>query len=522
LNLKKEEDVSLFHAVALDVAKLVKKYRGSLSGEHGIGRLRGEFLPLMIGEHNYGLLRKIKAAWDPLNIFNPGKIIDTPPMTSHLRYEPGEKTRDFPTYFRYDRTFGFMRAIEQCNGSGDCRKSQIMGGVMCPSFMATGDEQHLTRGRANLLREILTRTAKPNPFDHEELYRALDLCLSCKACKSECPSNVDMTKLKAEFLQHYYESNPVSLRTRLMANIHRVHAGGALLPVLTNFLSGKAWILKRLGIAEKRSIPPLPAMTLAAWFKEQPQVTTDRRRVYLFNDEFTNYADAGIGKITFLLLKRLGYDVRIPVHEISGRAYLSKGFLKKAKRMANKNTRLLKDVVSGETPLVGIEPSAILCFRDEYIDLVDPSLRDDAERIAANALMIDEFLAGEIEKGRITSHPFTKEKRLVKLHGQCLQKALSSTAPTKKILSLPANYTVEEINSGCCGMAGAFGYEAEHYDISMKIGELILFPAVREADERTIIVAPGTSCRHHIKDGTGRTALHPVEVLWEALQETHL
>ena len=520
LNLKKTEGVDMFHTVALEVAKLVKKYRGSLSGEHGIGRLRGEFLPMMIGDHNYGLLRKIKKAWDPQNIFNPGKIIDTPPMTANLRYKPGKETREFITYFSYDRTLGMMRAIEQCNGSGDCRKSHIIGGIMCPSFMATHDEQHVTRARANLLREILTNTTKVNPFDHKELYQILDLCLSCKACKSECPSNVDMAKLKAEFLQHYYESNTPPLRTRLIANIHHLHAAGSLAPSVANFLfRNMTPVMKQLGFAGKRSIPPLYDTTLSSWHRKQPKSTNGSRRIYLFNDEFTNFTDTEIGMKAIMLLTWLGYTVTIPEHTVSGRAYLSKGFLKKAKTVANKNVGLLKDIISAETPLVGIEPSAILCFRDEYPELVDSSLRIDAEHLSKHALMIDEFLAGEIDKGHIKKDQFTKEKRLVKLHGQCLQKALASTAPTKKILSLPENYTVEEINSGCCGMAGAFGYEAEHYDISIKIGELALFPAVREVDDRTIIAASGTSCRHHIKDGTGKTAQHPVEVLWEAFCE---
>jgi len=306
-----------------------------------------------------------------------------------------------------------------------------------------------------------------------------------------------------------------------MANIHHIHAAGAIMPTFANFLlSNVTAILKQLGFAGKRSIPLLHETTLAAWHKKQVKPAHNRGRVYLFNDEFTNFTDTEIGIKAILLLSRLGYEVMIPEHTISGRAYISKGFLKKAKMIANENVRLLKDVISGETPLVGIEPSAILCFRDEYPELVDQSLLKDAEHLSEHALMIDEFLAGEIDKGHIRQEQFTRKKRLVKLHGQCLQKSLASTAPTKKVLSLPENYTVEEINSGCCGMAGAFGYEEEHYDLSMQIGELVLFPAVRETDDMTIIAAPGTSCRRHIKDGTGRTAQHPVEVLWDALLST--
>jgi FAD/FMN-containing dehydrogenase/Fe-S oxidoreductase len=517
LSLKDPKDVILFRTVATEVAKLVKKYRGSLSGEHGVGRLRGEFLPFMIGDHCYGLLKQVKKAWDPANIFNPGKIVDTPPMDSGFRYEPGKPMREFKTYFNYDKTLGMMRSIEQCNGAGDCRKSEIIGGTMCPSYMATRDERHVTRGRANVLREILTHSTKANPFDHKEIYQIMDLCLSCKACKSECPSNVDMAKLKAEFLQHYYESNPVPLRTLMIANNHYFHAMGAVMPGLNNFMyRNMSWFMKWLGFAEKRGIPQLYSTTLSAWHKKHSAGAMDKK-VYLFNDEFTNYLDTEIGITAIKLLNRLGYEVVIPQHAVSGRAYLSKGFLKKAKQLANANVGALKDIVSDETPLLGVEPSCILSFRDEYPELVDEPLREAANRLAKNALMIDEFLAREIDNGNITREQFTKEKRAVKLHGQCLQKAVAGTAPTKKVLTLPENYTVEEFNTGCCGMAGAFGYEAEHYEVSMKIGEMVLFPSVRKAESNDIICAPGTSCRKHIKDGTGRRALHPVEVLYNAL-----
>ena len=436
INLKKPEDVELFHTVAVEVAKLVKKYRGSLSGEHGVGRLRGEFIPFMIGEHNYGLLKRLKAAWDPDGIFNPNKIVDTPPMTSTLRYEPGKKTRKFETYFNYDKTKGMMRAIEQCNGSGDCRKSHIMGGTMCPSFMVTRDEQHSTRGRANMLREILTHTTKSNPFDHEELYRVMDLCLSCKACKSECPSNVDIAKLKAEFLQHYYDSNPIPMRALLIANIHYLNTIGSVFPSLTNFMFRRmGWFLKRIGFAEKRSIPALYNTTLSAWFRKRENKRHVGRRVYFFNDEFTNFNDTEIGIKAIMLLTRLGYDVRIPRHTVSGRAYMSKGLLKKAKRVADENVLLLRDTITHDEPLVGIEPSAILSFRDEYPELVDRSLHADAEKLAKNVFMIDEFISREIDRGHISRAQFTKEKRLIKLHRHCQQKALVSNAGTKKVPS---------------------------------------------------------------------------------------
>jgi FAD/FMN-containing dehydrogenase/Fe-S oxidoreductase len=527
LDLKNPKDVDMFHTIAIETARLVKKFRGSLSGEHGDGRLRGEFIPIMIGEKNYQLLKQIKNAWDPENIFNPGKITDTVKMNTFLRYEPGQETREIKTFFDFSADRGYLRSAERCNGSGDCRKTEIIGGTMCPSYHATRDEQTTTRARANLLREIITKSEKENPFDHPELYEILDLCLMCKGCKSECPSNVDMAKLKAEFLQHWYDANGVPLRARAIANISRLNKIAVLLPRLSNaLLSGRitGQLFKRfLGIAPKRSIPALFKTTLRAWIntfgqKHQPKPENVKGSVYLFIDEFSNFNDTEIGITTFKLLTKLGYRVEAPDHVESGRAYISKGFLRNAKKLAEKNVTLLKDIISENTPLIGIEPSGILTFRDEYPDLTSGTLQDDARKLAKNALLIEEFIVKEIETGRITADAFTTKERKIRLHGHCQQKAIASTLPTKQMLSFPENYSVEEIPSGCCGMAGSFGYEKEHYELSMKVGELVLFPAVRKTPESTIIVAPGTSCRHQIKDGTGRKALHPVEVMFGALK----
>ena len=525
LNLKKKEDVELFHQVALATAKLVKKYHGSLSGEHGDGRLRGEFISLMIGEHNYNLLREIKKTWDPDNIFNPGKITDTPPMNSFLRYKPGSKTREIDTIFDFSTDHGFMRAVEKCNGSGDCRKSEIIGGTMCPSYMATKDEQTSTRARANTLREILTNSPKSNPFDHNEIYNVMDLCLSCKGCKSECPSSIDMAKYKAEFLQHYYDSNGIPLRTRAIAYITSLNRIGAIFPRLTNFFfknNFTSFLLKKmLGFAPKRTIPLLSKIRLRKWAKKNLSEINPKGKkigtVIFFIDEFTDYNDAEIGIKALKLLTGLGYQVQITSHKESGRTFLSKGLLRKAKKIANFNVSVLKDFVTENSPLIGIEPSGILSFRDEYPDLVDNDLKDAAKKLSENSFMIDEFLEREIKKGNIPKERFIIKKRKILLHGHCHQKSLASTSPTKTVLSFPENYEVEEIKSGCCGMAGSFGYEKEHYEISMKIGELVLFPAIRDAGDETIIAAPGTSCRQQIKDGTGRRAYHPVEILYDAL-----
>ncbi|HPS63271.1 MAG TPA: FAD-linked oxidase C-terminal domain-containing protein [Bacteroidales bacterium] len=529
LNLKDPADVELFHTVAYETARLVKKYNGSLSGEHGDGRLRGEFIPFMLGEYNYWLIKEIKSLWDPLRIFNPGKITDTPAMNSHLRFTPGRAAREIPTIFDFSASHGILRAAEQCNGSGDCRNTIVTGGTMCPSYKALLDENTTTRARANILREFLTRSDKSNPFDHKEIYEVMDLCLSCKACKSECPSNVDMTRLKAEFLHHWHEAHGIPLRTRMIAYITRINQLGMIAPALFNFfvshkwLSG--WVKKGLGFARKRSIPRLSPVTLRRRVKAMGQDRSLPGLVYLFADEFTNYNEPEIGVKAVKILNRLGYRVVIPAHGESGRTFLSKGLLRKAKKLANRNVGQLKDLITGETPLIGLEPSAILTFRDEYPDLVDAGLKAEAKKLAQNALLFEEFIA------KITSLPaaaagnpenvgdlFTSEPRRILLHGHCHQKALASVEPTKKMLSLPANYKVEEIRSGCCGMAGSFGYEEEHFDVAMKIGEQVLFPEVRNAGQDTIIAAPGTSCRHHIADGTGRAALHPVEVLFGALR----
>ncbi len=522
LNLKDPKDVELFHTVALETAQLVKKYKGSLSGEHGDGRLRGEFIPLMIGEKNYKIIQEIKECWDPQHIFNPGKIVDTPSMNTFLRFEPGLKIKDIETVFDFSKDQGILRAAEKCNGSGDCRKSEIIGGSMCPSFMATHDENSTTRARANILREFLTYSDKKNPFNHKEIYEVFDLCLSCKACKSECPSSVDVAKLKAEFLQHYYDANGIPLRTRAIAYISRINAFCSIATPLANFFMSNTFtsgIAKTiLGFSQQRSIPLLSKVTLRKWAASNKlSGNYSNGKVYLFADEFTNFNESDIGIKAIRLLTQLGYEVVIPKHLESGRTYLSKGLIRTAKKIALQNTLCLKDIINEESPLIGIEPSAILSFRDEYPFLVGKDLKQSALKLAENTLIFDEFFIKEVEKGKITKDSFSKESKKIKLHGHCQQKSIASTLPSKMMLAFPENYTVEEIPSGCCGMAGSFGYEKEHYEVSMKVGELVLFPAIRECTKEIIIAALGTSCRCQIKDGTGRVALHPVEIMYEAL-----
>lgn len=514
LNLKKLEEVSLFRKLTTETAQLVKKYGGSFSGEHGDGIVRSEFIPLMIGQTNYQLLRRIKNAFDPYTIFNQGKIIDAFPMDQNLRYEIDRNEPEIVTIQDFTSSQGILRLAEQCNGSGDCRKSTSAGGVMCPSYRATKNEKDSTRARANALREFLTNSNGQNGFDHQELKEVFDLCLSCKACAAECPSNVDVAALKSEFLYQYQEKNGYPFRDKLIANNTKYNKIGSLFPNLTNWIINTSLMKLIMGISLQRKIPPLATETLKVWYRKQRQ-SSNKRTVYLFCDEFTNFYETEIGKDAIRVLKKLGYQPRLIDHFESGRSFISKGFLKEAKKLANKNISLFKTIISRETPLIGIEPSAILSFRDEYIRLADNS--EAAKNVSRNTFTIEEFLKSEFEKGRITTDQFSSEERLLKIHGHCHQKALSSTLATFSMLNIPKNYHPTIMNTGCCGMAGAFGYEKKHYEISMQIGENSLFPKVRNALKTISIVSSGTSCRQQIYDGTGRIAKHPITILREAL-----
>lgn len=530
LNLKTQEGKEEFRSILNDVALLVKKYRGSLSGEHGDGRLRGEFIKTMIGEKNYALVESIKRTWDPDNLFNPGKIVDTPPMNEQLRYEPGQSTREVDTVFDFEESLGIQRMAEKCNGSGDCRKSHLMGGTMCPSYMATKDEKHTTRARANILREYLTHSEQENPFAHEEIKEVMDLCLSCKGCKSECPSNVDVGKMKAEWMHHYYKAKGLPFRSWMVSRFSFLNRLAQPVYPLYNFMFGEhvlGRLAKRIvGFHPKRTLPRLHRQTFKTWFRKNKSrdfgVQRPERykgKVYILADEFTNYNDISIGKAAVQLLTRLGYEVEIPDHLETGRSAFSKGLLDYGKGFANENVRRLHKIIDQDAPLVGLEPSALLCFRDEYPDLLRGEDKQDAQKLAENCYLLEEFLEREMDAGRLDSSLFTRQPKVMHYHGHCMQKALSSLTPVKRILELPENYQVRMIPSGCCGMAGSFGYEQEHYEVSMDIGELVLLPRARQIGEEALLVAPGTSCRHQVKDGTDKRAYHPAEVLLAALSE---
>ena len=534
INIKTPEGKMQFRAVAEETAELVRKHKGSLSGEHGDGRLRGEFIPLMYGEACYQMMRDVKKCWDPDGVFNMNKVVDAPGMDEWLRFNVGQQyriTSQIPadkTYFNWraafdechtegvsgvsSQTHALMCSIEQCNGAGDCRKSNLIGGTMCPSFKESRDELKTTRARANVLRECLT---DGEGFDSPEIKEILDSCLACKGCRSECPSNVDMTRIRAEVLQQIYDRKGTPLRSFAVARMARVEKAGSYVAPIYNFFASwklsSAIIKKIISFAPERAIPKIYHK------KFKPSHLVRNRKVYFFLDEFTRYNEPELAETLVRLLERLGYQVLIPKQVESGRAAISKGCLKFAGKSALKNVSLLKDIVSEDAPLIGIEPSCILTFRDEYPDLVPSDMRNEALALSRNCFLYDEFIMHEVEAGRISSEQFMEADVDIWLHGHCHQKALVGVEKTTAALRLIKGATVHVIPSGCCGMAGSFGYEAEHYKISLAIGEMVLFPTVRKAvaseGKPAIVAAPGISCRQQILDGTGVKAVHPIAIL---------
>ena len=538
LNIKEPRDRQLFRQVAEETAKLVRKHRGSLSGEHGDGRLRGEFIPLMYGEEVYQLMRQVKQCWDPDGVFNMHKIVDAPPMDEGLRYDVNQ------TYLCPDHDL--MCSIEQCNGAGDCRKSNAIGGTLCPTFKVSHDELLSTRARANILRELLTR-GLPNKSEisesseHSEFSESPDpdslieevlySCLACKGCKGECPSNVDMTRIRSQVLQMLYDRHGTPFRSWMVARMAMIEQLGHLVYPIYNYFATARWssslIKKIVSFTPERSIPSLSPRTMRQLVKKDSRhAARSSKKVLLFADEFTNLQEAELGQTFARLLTALGYQVIIPKHVESGRAAISKGCLHLASSFARKNVELLHDKVSDDTPLVGIEPSCILSFRDEYPDLVPAEMRTDAEHLAKNCLLYDEFIMREVARGNITAEQFRTDEVEIWLHGHCHQKSLVGVEKTAAMLRLLKGCRLHVIPSSCCGMAGSFGYEKEHYKTSLAIGEMILFPAVRKAMAQdnpsqtpTLVAAPGTSCRQQILDGTGIHAAHPIEIMYRWLAQ---
>ena len=560
INLKTKEGRELFRTLAEETALLVKKHRGSISGEHGDGRLRGEFIPLLYGQETYELMRQVKQCWDPDGVLNRHKIVDTLPMDSMLRFDENQQYAiekmigTDQTYFNWkaafdectapgatgakSQTHALMCSIEQCNGSGDCRKSNLIGGTMCPAFKVSRDELNSTRARANVLREVLTRSDLSGSATHSSLFtlhsslikEVLDSCLACKGCRGECPSNVDITRLRAELLQHYYNQQGTPLRTWLVARTAQLEGIAQYIrPVYNFFVSFKptaVLIKKALGFAQERELPRLRK------FKNRKQVVKGEKKVLFFLDEFTRNHEPELAEKFIEVLNLLGYEVEIPNLLESGRATISKGCLKRAKKIAQENIKRLSSIINGQLStvnFVGLEPSCILSFRDEYPDLVSSEHRNEAKELGRHSLLFDEFLLREIKAGHISRDSFEQTPIVISLHGHCHQKALVGVEVMAEVLRQLLNAKVNVIPSGCCGMAGSFGYEKEHYKTSMEIGEMVLFPTIRKivncqlsivnSRKPTYVVAPGTSCRQQIFDGTGVRAVHPIEIIYRYLKQ---
>jgi Fe-S oxidoreductase len=518
INLKKESEVGKMVSIANEITDLVLEFNGALSGEHGDGLARSHFNKRLYGPTLYGAFRGIKRAFDPQNIMNPGKIVDAPAMTESLRISPQYKTWQPETTLDFSGQGGFARAVEMCSGMGECRKK--LEGTMCPSYMATLDEEHSTRGRANALRAVLSGKVPKEDFTGKRLYEVLDLCLECKACKAECPSNVDMAKLKYEFLSHYYRRHGFPLRNRLFGRIEKWNRLGARAAGLTNGLGrlrlGRRLLERLAGIDARRPLPALAPETFEQWFARHPSHDKGANgEVLLFHDTFNNFNPPSVAVAATLFLRQASYKVGLARKKCCGRPMISKGMLEEAKENAVWNVNELAPYARKGIAIVGLEPSCLLTLKDEYPEMLRT---DDAKAVAQQSFLFEEFLLRERAEGRMKLSAAGNGRKAL-LHGHCHQKALVGTAPTIAALRM-AGLEATEVDSGCCGMAGSFGFEIEHYDLSVAIGNRRLAPAVKAASADVEIVAPGISCRQQIDHLTGRKAKHPAEVLWESVKNS--
>lgn len=523
INTKTKEGKRQVRLISEKSVELVCSYGGTTSGEHGEGISRGEFAERLFGSELVQAFHEVKDAFDPRNLMNPGKVVSPPKMDdpSLMRYGADYQTSySFAqTVFHFHEDGDFARAVEMCNGAGVCR--QLEQGVMCPSFQATRQEKHSTRGRANALRAAMMGLLGPQAMTSKELYEVLDLCLSCHACKSECPSSVDMARLKAEFLHQYYQEHGVPIRSWLFANIAKWNALMQPIAPLSNmFLRGPAkWALAALGVHSKRSLPTLAPEPFSRWYRRGAQQKKnpdahEQRAVIFFHDTFTEHNEPNIGQAAIKVLRAAGYHPMILEDRVCcGRPAISKGLLKEALRAAEHNVALLAPYAKRGIPIVGVEPSCMAMLVDEYLDLVPG---EEAQAVAQQTMLVDGFLVREAREGRLKLR-FDGTQRHVLFHGHCQQKSAFGTANTLEMLRMIPHSTVEEIDAGCCGMAGSFGYESEHYDLSIQLAEMSLAPAIRAAAEDTLICVMGTSCRDQVEHTTGRHALHPIEILASAL-----
>ena len=507
LDLKSAEDIKTMEKLSVEVSDLVMEFEGSMSGEHGDGLARGLWNKKQFGPVIYELFREIKKLFDPMGIMNPGKVVDSPPMTETLRYGAGYQTLDLETDLNWSAEGGFATAVELCNGAGVCRKTNR--GTMCPSFMVTRDEEHSTRGRANLLRNVLSGRLPQEALHSKRMFEAMDLCIECKACKSECPSGVDVAKMKFEFLSQYYRQHRVPIRTQLFARADLISRFGSALAPVSNWMLNsplKPLVNHVLGVASERSFPTFARQNFWDWWKRRhtPKSSPNQPRVALFVDTFNGYNEPWVAQSAVRILERLGYSVTIADRNCCGRPMMSKGLSHLAKKHAMDNINRLRRFLADQVPIVGLEPSCILSFRDDYFSLVDDP---DLPALAKLCVTLEEFLQDK-------ELPLKDGAPPLLLHGHCHQKALVGTAPSLRVLSQLPGVDLQEVDSGCCGMAGSFGYEKEHYQISKDMAYRSLIPAAESTHRRGgRVVASGVSCRQQIRSFTNRVALHPAEIL---------
>jgi FAD/FMN-containing dehydrogenase/Fe-S oxidoreductase len=517
INLKEPAEVDKMVSISEAISDLVLEFNGAMSGEHGDGLARSHFNKKLFGPALYEAFRQIKRAFDPNNLLNPGKIVDAPAMTESLKIDPQYKAWTPQTTLDFSAQGGFARAVEMCSGMGECRKK--LDGTMCPSYMGTLDEEHSTRGRANALRTVLSGKVPKEDFTGKRLHEIMDLCLECKACKAECPSNVDMAKLKYEFLDHYHRANGLPLRNRLFGGVARLNRIGAqFAPVANRVAASKLnrWLMEKLvGVDRRRPLPKFAEETFEAWFGNyKAEGNGSNGEVVLFHDTFNDFNTPDVAIAATRLLERFGYRVLLANKRCCGRPMISKGMLSEAKNNAAWNVDELAPFAERGIPIIGLEPSCLLTLRDEYPEFLRT---DDAKKVADHSFLLEEFLIREREAGRLLFKSPTPGRKAL-LHGHCHQKALVGSAPTVAVLKA-AGFEVNEVDSGCCGMAGSFGFEKEHYDLSVTIGNRRLAPAVNSAAADVEIVAPGISCRQQIEHLAGRKAKHPAELLWQTLAQ---
>lgn len=543
VNTRDEEGVEKMERIAKESLELVKKYGGVVSSEHGDGIARSWANPEILGEDLYELCRMTKSIFDPDRILNPGKIVDAPDMTEHLRMGPDYQTRPFRTELSFSKEGGYAAAVEKCNGNGACRK--LRSGTMCPSFMATREEKDSTRARANALRSVLAGDVSEEAMTGDDMVDVMDLCIQCKACKTECPSNVDMAKIKTEWQNHYWTENTMPLRAQAFA--HQPDwaqwVSGTPLAPIANWLGERSLLRKvgevLFGVDADRDIPPFVRRTFRQWFQRHPGLVQESEedprpantavpgettgpavsgRLVLFADSFNSFHTPPPLQAAAQFLDATGHQVELPsARPCCGRTLLSKGKIPAAQRRALRTVETLFPYADAGLPIVGLEPSCILTLRDEFLDLLPGEPR--AKTVADATYTFGEYVANRAGAGAFEDMTWHGAAGDVLLHGHCHQKALVGTTATEQALSLPG-YRVHSVDAGCCGMAGSFGYEAEHTDVSRQMAELRLAPAVRDAPPNMFIAATGFSCRSQIKDVTGRIARHPAELLWIALKRS--